>query len=502
MIAIRARASFCVIAGITAVSAACSGEARRAEPPAEPIALQIGMFSTRAGAEAGLAGLFTSEPLVAAAWDGRPVYKLAESITESEDRRQLTVTLRRDVRFHTGDVLTAPVVRDLLATKLERLMPQITSIAALDDQRLLITLRRPSSVKPVDLSRLIVDSGDADRLALRTGPFKVSSTEPMVLEAFHEYYQGKPGLQRIEIRKYGTHRAAWTAMMRGDVNVLHEVSRDAIDFVEAGGDIRAYKLLRPYYTALIFNTRHPVLQRREVRLAINEAIDREELVENGMRGHGRVAEGPFWPYHWAYPHGRFPVSFNREAAKLRLDGAGMKAGPRTAEQMPARFGFTCLVLANDDRFERIALLVQRQLYAIGIDMKIAPLPALELTTRLASGDFDAFILEAVGGRILGWGHDFWHSPAPEAKAPFRTGYIAADAALDRLQIADTDDQVREALADVMQVMRNDPPAAFLVWPREARAADIGFEIPYEVDRDIFGTIWQLKKAGPPMVARP
>lgn len=291
-------------------------------------------------------------------------------------------------------------------------------------------------------------------------------------------------------------------MMRGDVNVLHEVSRDAIDFVEAGGDIRAYKLLRPYYTALIFNTRHPVLQRREVRLAINEAIDREELVENGMRGHGRVAEGPFWPYHWAYPHGRFPVSFNREAAKLRLDGAGMKAGPRTAEQMPARFGFTCLVLANDDRFERIALLVQRQLYAIGIDMKIAPLPALELTTRLASGDFDAFILEAVGGRILGWGHDFWHSPAPGAKAPFRTGYIAADAALDRLQIADTDDQVREALADVMQVMRNDPPAAFLVWPREARAADIGFEIPYEVDRDIFGTIWQLKKAGPPMVARP
>ena len=70
-----------------------------------------------------------------------------------------------------------------------------------------------------------------------------------------------------------------------------------------------------------------------------------------------------------------------------------------------------------------------------------------------------------------------------------------------MQIADTDDQTREALADVMNVMRNDPPAAFLVWPREARAADIGFEIPYEVDRDIFGTIWQLKRAGPPMAAR-
>ena len=37
-------------------------------------------------------------------------------------------------------------------------------------------------------------------------------------------------------------------MMRHEVNFLHEVNRDAIDFVEAGGDIRAYPLLRPYYT--------------------------------------------------------------------------------------------------------------------------------------------------------------------------------------------------------------------------------------------------------------
>jgi peptide/nickel transport system substrate-binding protein len=485
------------MAAIAAVCTACSGEARRAEPQ-RPVTVKIGM--SNAGAASTLLGLFTSEPLVAAAWDGRPVYKLAESIAESEDRRQLTVTLRRNVRFHTGDLITAPVVRDLLAKKLERYLPHVGSLAALDDQRLLFTLRRPSSVKAVDLSRLIVD-GDEEGRGLRTGPFKVSASDPMVLEAFDGYYQGTPEVQRIEIRKYATHRAAWTAMMRHEVNVLHEVSRDAIDFVEKGGDIRAYPLLRPYYTALVFNTRHQVLQRREVRLAINEAIDREEVVQNGMRGHGRVAEGPFWPYHWAYPHGRFPVSFNREAAKLRLDGAGMKVGARTAEQMPARFAFTCLVLANDDRFERIALLVQRQLYAIGIDMKIAPLPAPELTTRLASGDFDAFILEAVGGRILGWGHDLWHSPAPGAKPFFRTGYVAADSALDRLQIADTDDQVREALADVMQVMRSDPPAAFLAWPREARAADIGFEIPYEVDRDIFGTIWQLKRAGPPTVAR-
>ena len=66
-----------------------------------------------------LIGLFTSEPLVAAAWDGRPAYRLAQAVTESDDRRELIVDLRRDVRFHTGDLITAPVVRDLLVGKLK-----------------------------------------------------------------------------------------------------------------------------------------------------------------------------------------------------------------------------------------------------------------------------------------------------------------------------------------------------------------------------------------------
>ena len=60
-----------------------------------------------------------------------------------------------------------------------------------------------------------------------------------------------------------------------------------------------------------------------------------------------------------------------------------------------------------------------------------------------------------------------------------TGYSAADDAFDRLQVASSDEEVREALSDVMHVLRADPPAAFLVWPREARAADVSLDIPYE-----------------------
>ena len=220
-----------------------------------------------------------------------------------------------------------------------------------------------------------------------------------------------------------------------------------------------------------------------------------------MRGHGRIAEGPFWPYHWAYPQGRFPVAFNPEAAKLRLDAAGLKVGARNPQQMPSRFAFTCLVLAGDDRFERIAQLAQRQLYAIGIDMTIEPLPLVRLRPRLMSGDFDAFIFELGTARILSWARQAWHSPGPGPRMFPVTGYSAADAAFDRLQVASSDEDVREALSDVMHVLRADPPAAFLVWPREARAADVSLDIPYETDRDVFGGLWRLQRAGPQVRAQ-
>ena len=41
--------------------------------------------------------------------------------------------------------------------------------------------------------------------------------------------------------------------------------------------------------------------------------------------------------------------------------------------MPSRFRFRCLTLAKDSRYEKIALVLQKQLYEIGVDMEIEAL---------------------------------------------------------------------------------------------------------------------------------
>ena len=482
MSAIRARASACVVAACTAIFSACTGDARRSDS-GDPPDVRVGTFEDKGVSY--LAAMLSSDPLVSVGWNGGPVYRLAESATESADGSVLRFNLRPNVKFHTGEIVTAGRVRELLL-RAASLRVQVTDIETPDEHTLLIRLKRAGFLKIVDLGDYLVDT--EEHLQLRTGPFEITSlAEGAVLERFAEYHQGSPSVARVEIRKYPTHRAAWTAMMRGEVNFLHEVNRDAIEFLEAGGSIKAYPALRPYVVSLVFNQKHPILQQREVRVAITEAIDRDEIVRNGMRGHGEVAEGPFWPHHWAYSPGQHRSTYNPKAASLRLDSAGLPVRRGRPRQMPSRFQFVCLIREDDPRFERMALVLQRQLFDVGVDMQLQTVPLRELEERLRTGSYESFLLEMASGRTLSFPYRWWHSPNP-------TGYSAADAALDRMKFARTDDEVRVAVADVMRILRQDPPAVFLASPREARAADRSLDIPYEPDRDIFGTFWQMKRA--------
>jgi ABC-type transport system substrate-binding protein len=326
-----------------------------------------------------------------------------------------------------------------------------------------------------------------------TGPFRLSRQDDQiaVLTAFPQYYRGRPSVDQIEISTYPTQRKAWAALMRGDVDMLHEVSREAAEFVQAESTVKSYSFRRPYYTSLVFNVRHENLKNVEVRKAINEALDRAALIRDGLSGRGTPADGPIWPEHWAYsaPAGTF--AFNPDAARARLDAAGFKTRQRADGNMPSRFAFTCLVL-EDARFERLAVLVQKELADVGIDMKLMTLKQPQMEARLSSGDFDAFLFEMFG-RSLSWVYEFWHA---HDQAHFNDGYRAADAILDRIRAARSDEQIRAGMADLARIFHDDPPAAFIAWQATSRAVSTKFEVDAERDRDIMVNVWQWRLAGP------
>jgi ABC-type transport system substrate-binding protein len=281
--------------------------------------------------------------------------------------------------------------------------------------------------------------------------------------------------------------------MRGQIEMVQEVNRESAEFLEGASRVKVYPTIRPYYIPLVFNVRHPILKRVEVRRALAEAINREEIVEQAMRGRGRVADDPVWPYNWAYNPAERKYSFNPNAARVRMDAAGLPMRPpSTLGGMANRFSVRCLFW-NDPQYERIALLLQRQLGEVGVDLVLEGLDQAELGKRIGSGDFEVYLYLMASGKSFDWTYRFWHSPA-DGPGYQDSGYTGVDAVLERLRRVRPDAEVRAAVADLRERFYEDVPAAFIAWPETARAIDVRFDTGASTDPDVFANLWKWRPA--------
>lgn len=452
---------------------------------------------TKATATSGLGNIvsaMTTESWLTTQADGRLAERIAQQWKWDEAGTTLRLTLRKDVRFHDGTLLTpraaANIIEHSVSVKEYASFSTIQSVTPVGEDAVDLKLSEPNSFLLPDLSLVSVKLPGKEHVA--TGPFKVvkRDQQQVVLRAFPQYFRGRPSLDEILVSNYPTQRNAWAALLRGDIDMLYDVSREAVEFVRAETTIKTFSLDRPYYNVLVFNVRHPVLKDARVRRALNEAMDKDTLIRDGLSNRGKPADGPLWPEHWAYSAAQNPFRFDADAARLALESAGLKTRPSTNGRMPSRFSFTCLVFADDPRFERLAVLVQNQLADVGVDMKLEPVPLDAYVERIGKGDFDAFIFE-MAGRTLSWVHEFWRS---RENGLIDTGYRSADAVLDRIRLARNDDQIRAGVAELARILREDPPAAFLAWQETSRAVSTRFDISVARNRDIVSEVWRWRPA--------
>jgi ABC-type transport system substrate-binding protein len=357
----------------------------------------------------------------------------------------------------------------------------------------IVRLKRPDSFLLEDLVIYPIEGGEGD--AKGAGPFRLiaKSDREATLEAFPGYHRGRPKLGQIRIREFESPRIAWGSMMRGEIDFLYDVGPDALDFLEQSPTTFVATFLRPYTTALVFNMAHPTLSRRGVRAALNVAVDRAQIIEEALNGRGLAASDHVWPRHWAYDE-RLP-RFAHDLARARalLDAERLPARPAHEGRPGARFAFTCLV-PDDPRIERVALIVQRQLTEIGVNMQLESVPLPEFRQRVLANPPDAFMNELVSGHGLNLTYMMWHSTAG---APFfKTRYRGADDALDRYRAARSDEETRAAVSGIQRALRDDPPGIFLYWSETTRAVSRRFIVPRDQDRDIFSTVAQWRAAPP------
>jgi peptide/nickel transport system substrate-binding protein len=466
--------------------------------------LRIGARDTNE-ARSVLRSLLFAEGLLVIDWHGRPSPRLAASVPEwDDDGLTLRLRLRPDARFHDGTPVTAPTIVKILNQKFAKTRPSgfeaLKRIDAPDDRSLLFRLSRPDAFLTSGLATtLIVDDDKPD---IGTGPFRLLP-EKQNLEAAPNtsYYRGTPGITRVQLIQYPTSRATWVGLLRNEVNMALEINKESVPFLEGATSFRTFSSIQPFYIPLVFNLRNPILARPEVRRAISEAIDREEIFKQGMRERGQMADDPIWPFHWAYTKRLRSYKADADSARERLDAAGLPMRPASLGQKASRFQLKCVFYNADPQFERIGLLLQRQLGAAGIDLILEGASEKELVTRLGKGQFDSYLFQLASGRDMSWAYRFWHSPTGAVGQVFQdTGYSGADQVLDRLRQARDEDDIRIAIGDLRQRFYEDVPAVFLSWTEITRAVDARFDVGDANDPEIFANLWKWH-VPPQMAAR-
>jgi peptide/nickel transport system substrate-binding protein len=225
-----------------------------------------------------------------------------------------------------------------------------------------------------------------------------------------------------------------------------------------------YKELGNSYTYMGFNLKHKPFDDKRVRLAINYAIDKQEIIDGVYLGLGINIASPYKPgTRWSNPALQ-PYPYDPAKARVLLKEAGFvdNDGDGILERDGKPFAFEIVTNQNKER-EKSAVLIQRRLKDVGIDVKIRAIEWASFISRfIKTGDFDVV--------VLGWGlgldpdqFNIWHS---SQQAPGQFNFIGynnptIDKLLEQGRVELDADKRMKIYHEFSRVLLEDSPIVYL-----------------------------------------
>lgn len=334
-------------------------------------------------------------PLVQYRYNNVPTPVLAESWSYSEDGLTWTFKLRKGVKWHDGSEFTAEDVKftyDLImdpATKSVRRsdFALVDKVEVVDKYTIRITTKKPyaalidkvatQGIISKEHVKKIGGLENYNKFPLGTGPFKFKERIPeekVVLTRFDDYFEGKPYLDelvfvsipepsvRLMALETGTAHMNWWATPEEEIPRLLKDPRFTV-----------LQALRTDFHFFGLNHWKPFFKDKRVRQAFAHAVDKETIVKNLVKYSGVVAHGPYSEGYGEYQNKNIKkFDYNLDKARQLLAEAGWKEknkdGILVKDGKP--FKIECMINQGAENYKNVAVIIQRSLKELGIDMQI------------------------------------------------------------------------------------------------------------------------------------
>ncbi len=337
------------------------------------------------------------EGLVMPTVDGGLYPAVAKEYNISEDGLKYTFKIRDGIKFHNGNPLDVKDVEFSLRkmsgregdTPAQAMFSNIDDIKITGEDEVTITLKVPDSAFIYYMTEGIVPDENKDSLdkePIGTGPFKVSGYEreqKITLEKNNDYWGEKAKIDGVEIFVTPNAETAFLKLLSGEIDILPRVDSKRLN------ELKNFKTISgAQNTVQLFalNNKFEPFSHKEVREAINLAVDKDGIIKNVMGGYGIKLETNMSPVMKKFCIDNIGEKRDVEKAKELLKNAGYE-----------NLKFTVRVPSNYAMHVSTAQVIAEQLKEVGITMNIETVEWATWLSEVYSGrKYEATIVGLTG----------------------------------------------------------------------------------------------------------
>lgn len=415
----------------TAPAGASAGTGTSSQPAASPAggaakrggAIKVGLDSDIANLDPMQSSLLVDRQVLYNLYDSLVTYDSKLAIQpalaekwEMPDPKTYIFTLRKGVKFHDGTDFNAEAVKFNIERNLndktsrrKSELDTITSVEVVDPQTVKFNLKAPFApllANLVDRAGMMVspkavqaggENFTRKPVDAGTGPFKFVEwvTSDHITLARNDNYWRKdstgnqlPYLDKVTYRPITDETVSLTNLKTGDLDISFVVPAKDYASLKTGNELALKEMPGLSFASIELNTQSDPFRTKELRQAVAEALDREQILKTVFFGIGQVAYGPIPPPSWAYDPTFKPYSGSADKAKEYLKAGGKAEG----------FTFEMKISSGSPTTTQLAQLMKDQLAKANITMNITQLEFTKIVDDQQKGNFQATLV-GWSGRI-------------------------------------------------------------------------------------------------------
>ncbi|MFA5187736.1 MAG: ABC transporter substrate-binding protein [Patescibacteria group bacterium] len=453
---------------------------------------------------------------------------LAEKYEISSDQKIYTFYLKKNVKWHDGENLTAS---DVVFTFNSILNPDFKSplyrsfagsnAEKIDDYTVKFTLQEPYAaflnlltvgiipqhlwydIPPINAKLAVLN-----QKPIGSGPYKFKSLvkektgmiKIYTLEKNKDYYGKVPYINKILLKFYPDYENAITALTNKEIDNLSYLPKEYYNKFSNKRDINLLDLKLSQYTAVFFNKKNnTLLEDKKIKEALSYAIDKNKIIDDVLQGQGQVLDGPILPGFLGYNADITKYGYNPQKAIELLVSDGWTLAGEIFKKKDQELKITLTTIEQTDNI-KIANLLKEFWTSIGVNVEIQTIPRDKIEDDIIKPrNYQALLY----GEIVGSDPDlfpFWHSSQKDTAGVNLANYAnrQADVLLEEARL-NSDPKVRaQKYQEFQNILIGDLPAVFLfqptyIYPLTKKIKGVGAQnISVPADRFINIENWYLK----------